>query len=418
VAQEYVQDAGRDAIAIGAVGGDAYFGCMPGEKKVKKKVLMLLTDPEGEEKRRRREEIRRVKAAKDRARNGDQFDVDSQPDVDAARFSQEVSKLEPFIIDIFGNEGGIEDLVFEKSIKEAVFTESEKIQLISDLFRVYSESVKSVECIILNGCYSISQAQEIVQHVEFVIGIDHALGEENITDFLEEFYYQVFSERGIKGAHSFGCNRVKRKNSKDIHDLLPKLLNRKEAEKRIVLETELKSCDEAILHEPSSIDLRKQRAKLLKELGRAEEATEAYEEVSLLAPNDLKIRTQQGKALVQLGKPSEAAIAFDQALKLERKDYKIWWRKAKALVEAGMHSEAIEAYEGAIALGLPLPDKYVILQEYASVLEKIEQYRKSIELYKKSLGIQPRYRVANYEKRQVYKKLYLDEDQSLSIKLN
>jgi tetratricopeptide (TPR) repeat protein len=299
-----------------------------------------------------------------------------------------------------------------------VLAEPVKLKIISELFRVCSESIKSLECVVLNGCYSASQAQEIIQYVEFVISINHALSEAEAIGFLEEFYFQIFSGKNVKSAYTFGCNWIKRRSSQDIHELLPKLLSRKEEEKRVVLEAELKSCNEAIEHTPSSIDLRKQRARLLKELGRAEEATEAYEEVSLLAPDDLNIRTQQGNALVQLGKPSEAAIVFDQALKLEGRDYKIWWKKAQALVEAKMYVEAIKAYEGAIALKLPPPDKYVIFREYAFVLEKLEQHRKSIFLYKKSLTVQPKYRVSNYEKRQSYKKLYLEEDQLLNITLS
>ena len=412
--REYEQRADRDIFNV----ENFNVNSETNEKQVKKKILMLLTEHEEEETLRRRKEIKAVREAKDRARSGSQFDLDSRPDIGAAKFSQEMSKIEPFIIDISGHENGIENLVLGESTRGNTLTEPEKLQIISELFRVCSESVKSLECIILNGCYSMDQAQEIVQHVEFVIGINHALSETESIGFLEEFYYQIFSERNIKSAHEFGCSLLKRQVSNDIHHLLPELLTKKGEKRRIALETELASCDEATEYAPSNVDLWKQKARLLRDLSRTEEATEAYEKASSLAPDDPKIRTQQGKALVQLGFPSEAAIAYDQALKLEGGDYKIWWKKAQALVEARQYSEAVESYNGAIALEPPPPDNYVIFQECASVLEKLGEHRQSIVLYKKSVAVEPRYRISNYAKKQTYKKLYLDEDQSLNIALS
>ncbi len=114
--------------------------------------------------------------------------------------------------------------------------------------------------------------------------------------------------------------------------------------------------------------------------------------------------------LEQLEKYEEAVNAYDKALELEQEDYKVWWKKGQALVGEKKYSEAVESYDKALALAVkleqPSPDRYIICREYASLLEKLTKYQKSIVMCKKSLGFEPRYRASSYLKRQVYKKMY------------
>jgi tetratricopeptide (TPR) repeat protein len=287
-------------------------------------------------------------------------------------------------------------------LRNAITTFKNPEKLIAELFRLHSKSIK---CIILNGCYSEVQAREIVQHIDFVIGINQDLEHTNVISFLNEFYYHLGSGRTIRDSYDAGYNLLQRQGLEDIN-LLPTLLEKYHEIKR----RELEKCDKKIEKNPTNVELWKKRASLLELLGCAEEANEAYEKASSLAPDDYKIRAEQGDALERSGKHEKAANVYDKALELEPEDYKVWWKKGKALVKVKKYDEARESYDIAVALAVklaqPSPDRYIICREYAYLLEKLGEHQKSIAMYKKSLGFEPKYRVSSYVKRQVYKKMY------------
>jgi Tetratricopeptide repeat len=355
-----------------------------------KMVLMLLANPEEGEKPRRSKEIKEIRQAKVKAREGEKFKLESRPDINATEVSQEFSASEPLIVDIFGYGNGVEDLFLERVFEGNALTEPKKLQLIASFFQLHSRSVR---CVILNGCYLPEQAQEIVQHIDFVLGISYDLQEANTLKFLSNFYFHIFSGRDIKYAYEHGSNCVERGGLQDLH-LLPKLFTKRDEKRRRRNEEELAACIRNIKKEPNNPEFWEKKASFLKKLGRAEEMDAAYETASSLAPNapeKYKIRTQQGRALERLKKPDEAANAYEKALRLDSRDYKVWWSQAKALANAEKYSEASDSYTGAIALEPPKSDNYMIFREYASVLSKLKQYKKSIVLYKESLATEPRY---------------------------
>lgn len=387
------------------IGGEHHYynDVSQGKPKVKK-ILMLLANPENPEPVRRRKEIKETRDALKRAKHGVLCELLDRPDINAAELSQELSTIEPYIIDISGCDNGIEALTLDGHLGITTFKNPEK--LISELFQQYDKSVK---CIILNGCYSEVQAREIVLHIDFLIGISRELEDIKVLEFLSEFYYQIGSERTIRDSYNISCNYLKRKGLDDIN-LLPTILDKSNEIKRRHLEDKLRDCDQGIERSPNNVELWKKRGSLLTDLGRAEEANEAYEKASSLAPENYKIRVEQGDALEQLEKYEKAVNAYDKALELEQEDYKVWWKKGQALVEAEEYEEAVESYYIAVTLAVkleqPSPDRYIICREYASLLEKLGEYPKSIAMYKKALGFEPRYRASSYEKRQVYKKMY------------
>ena len=389
-----------------------YHGDASQVKLAAKKILMLSANPDNPELDRRNEEIREIENALDRATTArskqGKYDAifESPPlgklHIRATDISQEISTIQPSIICISGNEDGIEKLILESVSTKNKPLNPEK--LIADFFHLYSGSI---DCIVLNGCYSEEQAREIARHVKCVIGISRDLKHKKIIEFLNEFYYQLNLDNTItiQTSYRISRNRLERIDPEDIQ-LLPTLLEKENEEKRRELEEKLSSCNEKIEKDENNVELWRKKADLLKKIGRSEEADEAYERASLLAPTNYEIRIEQGNALELFGRHEEAVDAYDKALELEKENYTVWWKKGQALVVVEKYDEAVESYEKAVSLEPPSPDNYVICREYGSILKKLEQYQKSIILYKKSLGFEPRYRASSYEKRQVYKKMY------------
>ncbi|MCG9889587.1 MAG: tetratricopeptide repeat-containing serine protease family protein [Thermosynechococcaceae cyanobacterium MS004] len=371
-------------------------------KQVSRTILILPSNPKKIEHAIWKQNHKEIRDALRRAKNGKQFYLEERSDISASELSQELSAIEPYIINIFGRDSGIEKLAIEENPEKNSLQEPRKSKLIAELLQLHNRSIK---CIVMNRCYSEIQAKEIVQYVDFLIGVSDELEDSKSSIFIEEFYYQLGCDRTIRDAYKLSCNLVERKGYQDIN-LLTRLLSREDELKHRDLKEKLKLCEKEIESDSGNVELWKKKAVILKELGRIEESIQSYERASLLSPNDYKIRTEQGNTLKKFGRHIEAVDAYDKALELEEKDYNVWWKKGKALVEVEQYNEALESYEKAALLEPPSPDNYVIYREYGFILEKQGKFHESIALYKKSLRSQPKYRVSSYEKKWVHKKIY------------
>jgi tetratricopeptide (TPR) repeat protein len=367
--------------------------------QIAKKILMLSANPEDVETAFRRAQVRKIREALSRAKLSYQFELQNRTDIAADELSQVLSEIKPYIIDIYGCKNGIENLILQDELIDKIPKKLE--ELIFKLFKLHS---KGLECVILNGCYLEEQAREIIQHIEFVIGISQNLSEDKILKFLNEFYYHLGTGRSIGDSYEAGCYCLRQKGLDDTQ--LPILLNKFHERKNKELDEKIKSCEKEIEKNKNDISLWIMKANLLKDLGHHKEADEVYEIVSSLEPENYKIRAEQGDTLEKIGKHEEAVNAYNKALELEEKDYKIWWKKGKALAEGKKYNEAIKSYKIAVELEPPLPDNYVICREYGSILMKVGQYTESVVSYKNSLKYEPKYRASNYEKKEVYRIKY------------
>jgi nucleoside phosphorylase len=75
---------------------------------------------------------------------------------------------------------------------------------LAGLFELFTE----VECVVLNACYSESQAEAIAQHVDYVIGISREIKDEAATIFAVSFYDAIGAGKSIEFAYRLGCNAI------------------------------------------------------------------------------------------------------------------------------------------------------------------------------------------------------------------
>ena len=73
------------------------------------------------------------------------------------------------------------------------------------IFKLFN---KSIECAVLNGCYSETQAEAISQHINYVIGISQGIGDKAAIDFSVGFYDALGAGRSYEEAYKFGCTAI------------------------------------------------------------------------------------------------------------------------------------------------------------------------------------------------------------------
>lgn len=363
-------------------------------------ILLLPASCHGVEKPSRAREIRQIKRAIRNSHNNSQiksrfiFNVIDKDKLDIAevKLSDLLSAINPYIVEMSGFEEGIATLVIEDLENSEI---SDVNQFVSRHFEI---NAPEVHCIVLNGCYAESQADNLIRHIDFLIGISQDLPEELVFTFLDEFYYKIGLGWSIDCAYQAGCHKLEPSESDQTK--IPFLRNAKQ-------EQEIDLVNKKIEQDPSNIVHWKQKASKLQKIGRYKAAEQAYAKVTSLEPSNPRLREERGDFLEQSGKHEEAASSYKKSSQLlEEKDYKVLWKAGKAYAGASLYSKAANFYGQALDLKPPTPDNYLICREYGYVLEKDNKYKESIAAYKEALTYQPKYRASRYERRWLYQKIY------------
>jgi hypothetical protein len=92
----------------------------------------------------------------------------------------------------------------------------------------------NVRCVILNACFSATQATAIAERIECVIGMSQAIGDESAIRFASSFSKALGYGESIAVAFQLGCNAIELSGFKEEDK--PKLLTKSGVEaERITL---------------------------------------------------------------------------------------------------------------------------------------------------------------------------------------
>lgn len=115
---------------------------------------------------------------------------------------QALLDVEPQIVHFSGHGNARGALYLEDRQGNALPVEPEAL---AALFKQFSDQVR---CVILNACYSETQAKAISQHIEYVIGMDHTISDEAAIAFSVGFYQGLGSSRTIEESYHLGCVHI------------------------------------------------------------------------------------------------------------------------------------------------------------------------------------------------------------------
>ena len=165
-----------------------------------KKILILAANPRKDLNLDR--EIRDLKRVIESSQNHEEFQVVHEPAVRVGDLQDLLFKHRPQIVHFCGHGGGDVGLMFESDIgrEQQVGTEA-----LSGLFQLFATNV---ECVLLNACYSETQADSIVDHIAYVIGMNQAIRDDAAIAFSKGFYRALGYACPIEEAFEFGCNAI------------------------------------------------------------------------------------------------------------------------------------------------------------------------------------------------------------------
>lgn len=170
-----------------------------------KKILILSANPTDTGRLRLDEEVREIQAGLERAKIREQFEIITKWAVRPDDLRRALLDHNPEIIHFSGHGGGTQGLALEDHVGKMQLVSSESLSTLFSLFQ-------GIECILLNACYSEAQAEAIHQHIDYVVGMNQAIGDQAAIKFAVGFYDALGAGRSYQDAYKFGCVSIALEN--------------------------------------------------------------------------------------------------------------------------------------------------------------------------------------------------------------
>ena len=169
-------------------------------------VLFLSSDPTNASRLRLGEEFREIQKKLQLAKLRNQFALEQRMSVRPIDISQALLDTQPQIVHFSGHGTDRGALCFENQTGEMHPIQPDAL---AALFEQFANQVK---CVLLNACYSQVQANAIAKHIDCVIGMNQAIGDEAAIAFAIGFYQALGAGRTIEEAYKLGCVQIRLQN--------------------------------------------------------------------------------------------------------------------------------------------------------------------------------------------------------------
>ncbi|MDJ0675226.1 MAG: CHAT domain-containing protein [Calothrix sp. MO_167.B42] len=167
-----------------------------------KKILILSANPKNTANLRLDEEVREIKNALQSSPNRDEFQIITESAVQVDDLTRFLSHHQPTIVHFCGHGSGTDGLAWEDNAGHMQLVSTQALAKLFDLFQL------QVECVVLNACYSKSQANAIHQHIDCVVGMNQAIGDQAAIKFSVGFYTALVARRSYEDCFHMGCTSI------------------------------------------------------------------------------------------------------------------------------------------------------------------------------------------------------------------
>ncbi|MDR9895379.1 CHAT domain-containing protein [Aetokthonos hydrillicola Thurmond2011] len=163
-----------------------------------KKILILSANPKNTNHLRLDEEVRGIQAALKQSQNREQFQIVTFLAVRVEDLRRALLEHQPTIVHFSGHGSGTEGLALENNSGQMQLVSTESLARLFGLFQ------SQIECVFLNACYSQAQAEAIHQHIDYLVGMNQAIGDVAAIEFAIGFYDALFAGRPYEECFEVG----------------------------------------------------------------------------------------------------------------------------------------------------------------------------------------------------------------------
>ena len=166
------------------------------------KILFLAADPSNETRLRLGEEQREIENGIQMGKERKNITFTPKTSVRPKDISQALLDITPKIVHFSGHGTQSGQLCFEDNTGNSHPVEPEALANLFDQFR------DNIECVVLNACFSESQANAIAKSIPYVIGMKKEIGDKAAIAFSIGFYKGIAAGQSIDKAYNLGCIQI------------------------------------------------------------------------------------------------------------------------------------------------------------------------------------------------------------------
>jgi CHAT domain-containing protein len=166
------------------------------------RILFLAANPVDTEALRLDEEMRAIDGALREAEFRDRFEVRQQWAVRIGDLQEALLRHRPDIVHFSGHGTNASEIVLASPTGAAQPVPSAALE------RLFAVLADDIRCVVLNACYSEPQAEAIARHIDCVVGMTQAVGDDAAIEFATGFYRALAYGRSVQTAFELGANQI------------------------------------------------------------------------------------------------------------------------------------------------------------------------------------------------------------------
>lgn len=170
-----------------------------------RKILVLAASPENQVRLNLEKEVKEIDLALRLGKHREQFTLDQRWGVSRGDLQDILLDLEPDIIHFCGHGAAEQGLVLQNDTQQAQLVSTTAL---AKLFELVNKHAKPIPCIVLNACYSKVQADAMSLFIDYIVGMDKAIGDKAAINFSKGFYRSLSNGLPYDAAFDFGCNAI------------------------------------------------------------------------------------------------------------------------------------------------------------------------------------------------------------------
>ena len=183
------------------------------------KILFLAANPAGSSHLRLDQESRAIDRSLRSAKHRDRFELLQHWAVSVSDLQELLLRHGPDIVHFSGHGSASGDIILEEPTRSG--NTSRELELgsarergqpghvspraLSETFLLLKDNIR---CVVLNACYSENQARAIAEHIDCVVGMTKAIGDEAAIRFATSFYQALGYGRNVATAFGLGRNEI------------------------------------------------------------------------------------------------------------------------------------------------------------------------------------------------------------------
>lgn len=165
-------------------------------------ILFLAADPSDTTRIRFGEELREIQEKLQLSKLRERFELHQRMSVRPSDITQALLDVNPHIVHFSGHCTDTGSLCFENQHGQTHLVEPKVLAV------VFKQFSSSVNCVLLNTCYSDILANAIGKHVKYVIGTKQAIDDATAIAFTVGFYQALGAGYEIEEAYNLGCAQI------------------------------------------------------------------------------------------------------------------------------------------------------------------------------------------------------------------